>query len=324
MGLLHVRCVRWLVLSLIGSLTILPGCSRHPASTYEGYVEGKFVYVASPQSGRLIRLSVTRGQTIGASSPLFSLDNEPEASAERQAEESLRLSQARLADLQTGKRPPEIDVTRAQLRQAHAEEQKSVDLLKSYESQFAAGGVSLTDLISARAAVESNSAVVSQLESELVVAALPARDQQIQAQADQVAADRAALQQAKWKLQEKEIHSPRDGLVFDTLYREGEWVAAGNPVVQVLPPENLEVRFFVPETLVGSLRIGQDITVHCDGCSAAVSARITFVSTQCEYTPPIIYSNENRSKLVFMVIAKPPRDKAATLHPGQPLEVTLQ
>ena len=166
--------------------------------------------------------------------------------------------------------------------------------------------------------------MVRQVESQLVVAALPARDQQIHAQADQVATDRAALQQAKWKLQQKEIASPRDGLVFDTLYREGEWVAAGNPVVQVLPPENLEVRFFVPEPLVGKVRIGQDISVHCDGCSAAVSARITFVSTQSEYTPPIIYSNENRSKLVFMVIAKPPLDKAAALHPGQPLEVTLQ
>ena len=99
-------------------------------------------------------------------------------------EQLLRVSQARLADLQTGKRPPEIDVTRAQLMQALAEKQKSVDLLKSYESQYAAGGVSLTDLISARAAVESNTALVRQVESELVVAALPARDQQLKAQAE--------------------------------------------------------------------------------------------------------------------------------------------
>lgn len=324
MRLLHTPCVRWLLLPLVGSITIVGGCSRHPTNTYEGYVEGKFVYVASPQGGRLTHLSVARGESIAASHPLFSLDHEPEASAERQAEESVRVSQARLADLRTGRRIPEIDVTRAQLIQAKAEKQKSVDLLKSYEEQYAAGGVSLTDLISVRAAVESNSAVVRQVESELVVAALPARDQQIQAEADQVAVDRAALQQAKWKLQQKEISSPRNGLVFDTLYREGEWVAAGSPVVQVLPPENLEVRFFVPEPLMGQLKVGQDISVHCDGCSAAVPAKITFVSTQCEYTPPIIYSNENRSKLVFMVIAKPPIEKAAALHPGQPLEVTLQ
>ncbi|HZM12300.1 MAG TPA: HlyD family efflux transporter periplasmic adaptor subunit, partial [Candidatus Limnocylindrales bacterium] len=171
----------------------------------------------------------------------------------------VRISQARLADLQTGKRSPEIDVTRAQLMQTLAEKKKSIDILKSYESQYAAGGVSLTDLIAARAAVETNTALVRQVESELVVAALPARDEQLKAQAEQVAADRAALEQATWKLQQKEIVSPRDGLVFDTLYREGEWVAAGNPVVQVLPPENLEVRFFVPEPLVGKLKLEQGV-----------------------------------------------------------------
>ena len=249
--------------------------------------------------------------------------NEPEAAAARQAEQLLRASQARLADLQTGKRPPEIDVTRAQLMQALAEKKKSVDILKSYESQYAAGGVSLTDLITARTAVESNTALVRQVESDLVVAALPARDQQIKAQVEQVAADRAAWEQAAWKLQQKQIASPRDGLVFDTLYREGEWVAAGNPVVQVLPPENLEVRFFVPEPVVGKLKVGQGISVHCDGCSSEVPATITFISTQCEYTPPVIYSNENRSKLVFMVIAKPQAERASELHPGQPVEVAL-
>ena len=321
----HQRRPHLTLLSLATGLTVfMAGCSRKPADNYQGYVEGKFVYVASPQGGRLDRLSVARGETIAVSHLLFELDDQPEAAAKRQAEQMLRVSQARLADLQTGKRPPEIDVTRAQFMQALAEKKKSVEILKSYEAQYASGGISLTDLINARAAVESSTANVQQLESELVVAALPGRDQQIKAQAEQVAADRAALEQTTWKLQQKQIASPRDGLVFDTLYREGEWVAAGNPVVQLLPPENLEVRFFVPEILVGKLKVGQNISVRCDGCAADVPASITFISTQVEYTPPVIYSNETRSKLVFMVIAKPAVDKAAALHPGQPLEVTLQ
>jgi len=139
-----------------------------------------------------------------------------------------------------------------------------------------------------------------------------------------VEADRAALRQVQWKLQQKQMAAPRSGLVFDTLYRQGEYVNVGSPVVQLLPPENIEVRFFVPETLVGSLKLGQAATVHCDGCGSAVPATITFISNQVEYTPPVIYSNENRSKLVMMIIAKPPADKASLLHPGQPLEVTLQ
>jgi HlyD family secretion protein len=164
---------------------------------------------------------------------------------------------------------------------------------------------------------------VQELNNELAVDELPARDQQIAAQREQVKADRASLAQAEWRLQQKQIAAPSGGLVFDTLYREGEWVSAGNPVIQLLPPENLELRFFVPETTVGALKIGQNVRVQCDGCSS-VPAHITFVSTQSEYTPPVIYSNETRSKLVFLVIAKPSPENAAALHPGQPVEVMLQ
>jgi HlyD family secretion protein len=303
---------------------LLPACSRKSSNGFEGYAEGKYVYVASPQGGRLDQLSVSRGDVVAVSHPLFTLDSEPEAAAVQQAEQLLRADEARLADIQTGKRPPEIEVVRAQIAQALTEKQKSVDLLKSYEKQFAAGGLSETELITARAAVASNDALLRQYQDNLAVAELPGRDEQLKAQADIIAADRAALRQAQWKLQQKQIASPRDGLVFDTLYRTGEWVNAGSAIVQLLPPENIEVRFFVPETTVGSLKLGQKISVHCDGCSADVPAAITFISNQVEYTPPVIYSNENRSKLVFMVIAKPSVDQAPRLHPGQPLEVTLQ
>lgn len=303
---------------------LLGGCSRKRPGGYEGYVEGKYVYVASSQAGRLDHLSVARGDLVEMNRPLFALDREPEASAERQAEQTLLADEARLADLQTGKRPPEVDAVRAQLAQAEAERQKSIDLLKSYEKQYAAGGISETELITARAAVETNTAVVHQYQQNIAVAELPGRSQQIRAQSEAVDADRAALRQAQWKLQQKEVASPRAGLVFDTLYRTGEWVSAGSPIVQILPPENVEVRFFVPESFVGSLKLGQNVSVHCDGCASAVPAAITFISNQAEYTPPVIYSNENRSKLVFMVIAKPTAAKASLLHPGQPLEVTLQ
>ncbi len=309
---------------LITALVALnSGCSKAAPAGYQGYVEGKYVYVSSPQSGRLDHLAVARGETVNASQALFTLDQEPELSAELQARRALQADEGRLADLKTGKRPPEKDVISAQLAQAKVEEQKSSELLKSYEAQYAAGGFSLTDLISARAAVAANTARVRQYQSDLAVADLPGREAQIAAQAAVVAADKAALQQATWKLQQKQIAAPKQGLVFDTLYREGDWVSAGSPVVQMLPPANVEVRFFVPEPIVGQLKIGQNVKVHCDGCGAEVAADLTFISNQVEYTPPVIYSNENRSKLVFLVIAKPAPDKAASLHPGQPVEVTL-
>jgi HlyD family secretion protein len=305
-------------------LLLVSTCSHQQSTGYQGYVEGKFVYVASPESGRLEHLSVAKGDSVAAGAPLFSFENEPEASEVREARQLLQSAQSRLVDLQSGKRPQEIDVTRAQLAQAVAEKDRAEQTLSIDQAQLRAGGIPQTELINAQESVNASAAKVRELEAALAVDSLPAREQQIQSQAFQVAADRASLATAQWRAEQKKIQAPRQGLVFDTLYREGEWVLAGNPVVQLLPPENYEVRFFVPESTVGGLKPGQRVTVQCDGCSANVSAVITFVSPQVEYTPPVIYSNENRAKLVFMVIAKPSNQDAVLLHPGQPVEVTLQ
>ncbi len=240
-----------------GVAMMLAGCSHQPANTYQGYIEGKFVYVASPQSGRLDHLAVARGETVAVKQPLFAFDREPEASAVHNAQRLLLSSQSRLADLDTGKRPPEIEVTRAQLTQALAQKKQADQILESDKKQYQAGGIAQTDLIIAEEAADANAARVRELEADLAVDALPAREQQIKAQQNQVAADRASLSEAEWRLGQKDIDSPRQGLVFDTLYREGEWVGAGNPVVQILPPENMEIRFFVPETMVGKLKVGE-------------------------------------------------------------------
>jgi len=309
---------------LSGSTLLGTGCAHKGPSGYQGYIEGKIVYVASPASGRLDHLYAARGDTVSAGHPLFRLDEEPEASAEREARLALRSSESRLADLETGKRPQEIEITRAQLAEAAAQEKQADLILKSSLAQYRSGGIPQTELIDAQASAEVSAAKVREVEANLAVASLPAREQQIKAQTQQVAADRAALAQAAWRLSQKQMPAPRQGLVFDTLYREGEWVGAGNPVVEILPPENVEVRFFVPETILGKLRIGQSISVNCDGCPSPVPASITFLSPQSEYTPPVIYSNENRAKLVFMIIAKPPVNRAVELHPGQPVEVAIE
>jgi HlyD family secretion protein len=101
-------------------------------------------------------------------------------------------------------------------------------------------------------------------------------------------------------------------------------VPAGAPVVNLLPPGNIKVRFFVPEREVGALKPGQPVTLACDGCTGPIPAQITYVAPQAEYTPPVIYSRERREKLVFMVEARPAPADAPKLHPGQPVEVTLQ
>ena len=135
----------------------------------------------------------------------------------------------------------------------------------------------------------------------------------------EVAAAQAALAQAAWRLEQKSVAAPVAGLVQDTFYVEGEWVGAGRPVASLLPPGNVKVRFYVPQTLLGSLQVGRVTEIRCDGCPAPIAAKVSFISSQAEYTPPVLYSKESRSKLVFLVEARP--QGAARLHPGQPVDV---
>ncbi|SAK89446.1 HlyD family secretion protein [Caballeronia hypogeia] len=302
----------------------LVACSHQDRDGYQGYVEGEFVYLGSSQSGKLTELSATRGQTLHAGTGAFALESADETAALDQAKRQLAAAQSQLDDMLTGKRAPEVASVRAQLAQARANARKAALQLSRDAAQFGVGGIARGQLDDSRANAEATAAQVRDLGEQVEIARLPGRPQQIGAQRAQVAAAQAAVAQAQWKLDQKRVAAPAEGLVYDTLYRVGEWVQAGSPVVQMLPPQNVKVRFFVPEAVVGSLATGRAITIHCDGCAEDVPAKITYVSNQAEYTPPVIYSNESRSKLVFMVEAHPQPADAAKLHPGQPVAVRLQ
>lgn len=305
-------------------VALLAGCSRQDPNAFQGYVEGEFVYLASSQSGELTQLAVARGQTVQADTPLFELESVDETAALQQAQQQLAAARAQLADIETGKRTPEVNVVRAQLAEAVANARKASLQLTRDQAQFAAGGIPKAQLDDSRANADATSAQVRELTNQVEVARLPGRSQQLAAQSAQVAAAQAVVTQAQWKLDQKRVAAPAQGLVYDTLYRVGEWVKAGSPVVEMLPPQNVKVRLFVPEAIVGRIAAGQSLTVHCDGCARDVPAKITYVSNKAEYTPPVIYSNESRSKLVFMVEAHPSIADAPSLHPGQPVTVTLQ
>jgi len=316
--------MRHLALALSIASAALGACSADQPATYQGYVEGEYVHVASAVGGRLERLLVQRGQTVEAKAPLFSLEAEQETAAKQQADEQLKASQAQLADLRLGKRTPELEVARAQLAQASAAEEQAALQLKRDEAQFEIGGIARAQLDDARANHAIKAARVRELAGQLEVSRLPAREEQIRAQDAQVAAARAVSSQSNWRLDQKRIAASQAALVVDTLYREGEWVPAGSPVVRLLPPQNLKVRFFVPQTVAGPLKPGRSVVLHCDGCGADVPATVSYVNNEPEYTPPVIYSNETRAKLVFMVEARPAPDGAQRLRPGQPVAVTVK
>jgi HlyD family secretion protein len=133
--------------------------------------------------------------------------------------------------------------------------------------------------------------------------------------------DSQRLAQAEWNFTQKAQAAPQAGLVFDTLYREGEWVDAGHPVVVLLPPSDIEVRAFVPETQIGIVHPGDQVQVFVDGVRVPFKGTMRYIFPEAEYTPPVIYSEESRSKLVFMVEVDFDLETAAQLHPGQPVDV---
>jgi len=305
------------------ALGLLAGCLRDPANEFQGYVEGEYVYIAAPLGGALTNLAVSRGDAVKSGHFLFALERESEASAVRQAEKNLAQSQSQLDDLRKGKRPSEIASLEAQLQQAQAN-------LKMAEDDFARrdqlGGVNVIskeELDQARAQRDADAAQVAQLTADLETAKLGGREDAIRAAQAEVGAQKAALDKAIWSFDQKQQFAPANAFVQDTLYRQGEWVAAGNPVVVLLPPDNLKVRFFVPQAVLPRIKTGETVNVTFDGGRHPYPAAISYISTQIEFTPPVIYNRENRAKLVFMVEAKFSPADAADLRPGQPVDVIL-
>jgi HlyD family secretion protein len=303
--------------------SLLSACNAQQQDFFSGYAEADYVRISSPVGGSVTRLHVQRGQAVQAGTPLFTLEQESERAAREEAASRVERAQALLENLRKGKRPDEIEAVRAQLAQAKAalrlSEAELARAAKLVEQKF----ISHEKLDEARSAQARDASRVREFEAQLRVARSPARGDEIRAAEQDLNAARAQLAQIAWKVDQKTQNAPAAADVIDTLYREGEWVSAGAPIVTLLPPQNIKARFFVQEKLLGSIRIGQEVKLQCDGCAAPIPARISFIAREAEYTSPLIYSKENRSTLVFMVEAKPALDQAKALHPGQPLEVRL-
>jgi len=281
------------------------------------------VRVAAPFAGTLSELSVKRGDQVAAAAPLFALERENESAARREAGERLAAAEARLANLRSGKRLPEVETAAEQLQQARAMRELSAANVKRQQQLFASGFISGAALDDARAQVKRDEARVRELEAVVATTKMPARTDEIRAAEADARAAREVVAQSAWRLAQRAVAAPASGLVHDTYYVVGDWVPAGSPVASVLPPGNVKVRFYVAQTALGRLKRGQTLTVTCDGCAAPIAATIVFIADRAEFTPPVLYSKENRSKLVYLVEAKPAPADAARLNPGQPVDVTL-
>lgn len=302
----------------------LCGCRPTSGERWQGYLEGEFVHVAAPLAGRVETVDVVRGQRIAAGTPLFTLERAAELAAQREAAERLQAADARRRDLEKGARPTEITTLEARLEQGRAAAELSRRELTRTEELFQRGVLAASDLDRARLTHERNGRALEELAAQLATARLGGRTDALAAAQAEVAAATAALQRAEWAVAQKTAVAPVAALVNDTLFRPGEFAPAGAPVVQLLPPDNLKIRFFVPEAAFATLKAGDPVQVAITGRPTPLAARITYLAPRPEYTPPVLYNRENRAKLVFMIEAVLNERPADTLHPGQPVDVTRQ
>ncbi len=312
------------VLALAAAALLVGGCDRRQADTWQGYIEGEYVLLASPYAGQLQKLYVRRGDEVAEGKPVFALEQENERAARQEAEERLKSAEAKLKNLEVPRRPPEIEALREQVRQAKAAQALSRSQLERQARLVRAGFVAQSLYDEAKTAYDRDSARVAETEATLKNALMPlGREPERKGAERDVDAERAALAQAAWRLEQKSIAAPASGLVQDTFFVEGEWVPAGRPIASILPPGNVKARFYVPENRLGSLKIGQQVVLRCDGCPAPIPAKITYESSQAEYTPPVLYSKDSRAKLQFLLEARPSPSDGMKLRPGQPVDVSL-
>lgn len=289
---------------------------------WQGYAEADYVKVGPTQQGLLTQVLVSRGQQVDTGTLLFTQDDVHDRAARDQAERQLGQAKEQLANLLNGGKETEIEQAqgnvadaKATLVRAEADYQRGESLLKTGFATSQNVDQLRAAFLSAKAKVEVTTAALAQLHAPM------GRAGEIAAQRSAVQAAQSALDMAEWKLSQRRVVSPAHGRIADVISFAGETLAAGAPVVSLLPPENIFVRFYVPEPALSSIHLGEKLAFYCGGCRSDLYGTVSFISPTAEYTPPLIYSETTSAKLVFIIEARPPPDQAVLLNPGQPIEV---
>jgi HlyD family secretion protein len=261
----------------------LAACGDGRSDLMQGYGEADYIYIASQEPGIVGALFVREGDQVDAGARVFSLDPE-------------RLSlNAESAASRRGAAASAVATAQAQATLAQRNYARGAELAER-------GFYPRARLDADRAARDAANAQLAQARRE----------------AGAAGADTGLAQQ---RLRDLNGASPAAGTIEQIYHRPGEVVAAGQPIAALLTPENMKVRFFAPEQMLAQLAVGTPIEVLCDGCDAPIPATISFISRDPQFTPPVIYSLEEREKLIFLVEAR--FAGATPIRPGMPVDVRL-
>ncbi|WP_203291797.1 HlyD family secretion protein [Maricaulis parjimensis] len=277
----------------------LAACQDEDANALHGYAEGDFITIAPDTAGRIVETLSAEGDRIEEGALLFRLDDQQEEAAVLAAEARLEAATARFDDAAAGARAPEIAAARDQLTQAQAAARDTAEALERTQDLFTQGHVSQARLDQAETADQAARARVAEMRQRLSLVQLPARENALRAlQADIRAAD-AELDRLADLQARRYVHAPTDGRIHRQIRFAGEMAGPAQPVYDFLPESAVHALLFIPETQLSGLPVGTRLRVSCDGCAAGLTARISTIAEDAEFTPPVIYSDNERDRLVW-------------------------
>lgn len=299
----------------------LAACGQNGGGGFSGYVEGDLLFIGPEEAGRLTALAVQEGDKVAAGQEVARVEDDLQQADLRAAQAQLKEAEARLENARSPlQRPEEIAILEASETRATAALDLSRIELNRQKQLVPKGASSQANLDTAQHDYDEKRAALDEARRRIAAARIASRVAEITAAEEAAAAARAQLEAARIRLARRGLKAPREGTVQTLYFRVGELVPEGRPVVSVLPPGLVKVRFFVPEAVLPEVALGQEVKVSCDGCPP-LTAKVSFISDAAEYTPPVIYSREERAKLVYLIEARPADPAAA--RPGQPVTVLL-
>ncbi len=298
---------------------LLSACDA-PTPLATGYVEGEYVMVAPVSTAQIAGLEVARGDHVTEGTVLVRMERRDADIGLAEAAARLAEAESTLANLHEGRRDAEVNVIAAALASAKAQEVEAEKNAERFERLFERGITPEAQRDDARTALDVARAKVTEMEASLAVARLPARPHEIKAAEAALAQAQSRRDSAAWQLEKRTLTAPADGTVFEVVRREGEIAGPQAPVLSLLPDGAVLLRLYVAEPSVAGIAPGIRLAVNCDGCPPGQTATVSYVSDSPEFTPPVIYSLENRQKLVYLVEARPDAG-ADALKPGQIVDV---
>ncbi len=294
-----------------------------PLDVFEGYVEGDLEQIGPIEGERLKQLDVQPGAQVRKGAPLFTVATPVLDEQRVEARAKVEQEQATLENLKAAlNRPEQIAVLKATL----ARTQASLVLSQTeYDRQvylLPKGATTVAARDQAKYALDRDKAAVAEAQRQIDAALLPSRHHEIAAAQASIIQAQAQLDQVDTRINRQTVHAPEDAIVQDVYFWPGEMVVAGQPVLALLPPENRKIRIYVPETQLSRFSLGAKLAIACDNCAPGLEARVIYISQQAEFTPPVIFSLQERGKLVFRVDARPDDDNLK-LPLGQPVTARL-